>query len=132
MQSVCISRGGLQIRPTDPANRDSPTDQVIAAVALIKLKVAPVITIHLPFGSDNHNDSDLTVEAQETVDSIGVLGTLWSELTTAGLQDQVTFASLNVFGRTLKRNAGGGRNHNQNHHVMALFGKHVQGGVIGG
>jgi hypothetical protein len=118
--------------PTDPANRDSPTDQVIAAVALIKLKVAPVVTIHLPFGSDNHNDSDLTIEAQETVDSIAVLGTLWSELTAADLQDQVTFGSLNVFGRTLKRNASGGRNHNQNHHVMTLFGKHVQGGVVGG
>jgi uncharacterized protein (DUF1501 family) len=54
------------------------------------------------------------------------------ELNAQGLQDQVTFASLNVFGRTLKRNAGGGRNHNQNHHVMTLFGRHVKGGVIGG
>lgn len=118
--------------PVDPTNRDSPVDQVIAAVALIKLKVAPVVTIHLPFGGDNHNDSDLTVEAQDTVDSIGTLGTLWTELTAQGLQDQVTFASLNVFGRTLKRNTGGGRNHNQHHHVMTLFGKHVKGGVIGG
>lgn len=118
--------------PVDPADRDSPTDQVIAAVALIKLKVAPVVTIHLPFGGDNHNDSDLTVEAQDTVTSIATLTTLWSELAAQGLQDQVTFASLNVFGRTLKRNAGGGRNHNQNHHVMTLFGKHVRGGVIGG
>ena len=118
--------------PVDPTDRDSPIDQVIAAVALIKLKVAPVVTLHLPFGGDNHNDSDLTVEAQDTVTSIGTLNTLWTELTTQGLQDQVTFASLNVFGRTLKRNAGGGRNHNQNHHVMTLFGKHVQGGVIGG
>jgi len=118
--------------PVDPANRDSPVDQVIAAVALIKLKVAPVVTIHLPFGSDNHNDSDLTIEALETVDSIATLNTLWTELSAQGLQDQVTFASLNVFGRTLKRNAGGGRNHNQNHHVMTLFGKHVKGGVIGG
>jgi hypothetical protein len=118
--------------PVDPTNRDSPVDQVIAAVALIKLKVAPVVTIHLPFGSDNHNDSDLTIEAQETVDSIATLSTLWTELTAQGLEDQVTFASLNVFGRTLKRNAGGGRNHNQNHHVMTLFGKYVQGGVIGG
>jgi hypothetical protein len=118
--------------PIDPADRDSPVDQVIAAVALIKLKVAPVVTMHLPFGGDNHNDSDLTVEAQDTVSSIATLGTLWSELSAQGLQDQVTFASLNVFGRTLKRNAGGGRNHNQNHHVMTFFGKHVRGGVIGG
>jgi hypothetical protein len=118
--------------PVDPTDKDSPVDQIIAAVALIKLKVAPVVTVHLPFGGDNHNDSDLTVEAQDTVTSIGTLNTLWTELAAQGLQDQVTFASLNVFGRTLKRNAGGGRNHNQNHHVMTLFGKHVKGGVIGG
>ncbi|HEX2877794.1 MAG TPA: DUF1501 domain-containing protein [Polyangiaceae bacterium] len=118
--------------PVDPADKDSPVDQIIAAVALIKLKVAPVVTIHLPFGGDNHNDSDLSVEAQDTLASVGSLNTLWTELTAQGLQDQVTFASLNVFGRTLKRNASGGRNHNQNHHVMALFGKHVKGGVIGG
>jgi Protein of unknown function (DUF1501) len=118
--------------PVDPTDKDSPVDQVIAAVALIKLKVAPVVTMHLPFGGDNHSDSDLTVEAQDTVTSIAALGTLWTELTAQGLEDQVTFASLNVFGRTLKRNAGGGRNHNQNHHVMTLFGKNVRGGVIGG
>jgi uncharacterized protein (DUF1501 family) len=94
--------------------------------------VAPVVTIHLPFGGDNHNDSDLAAEALDTQTSIATLTTLWQELTTQGLQDQVTFASLNVFGRTLKRNSGGGRNHNQNHHVMTLFGKHVRGGVIGG
>jgi hypothetical protein len=118
--------------PVEPDDRDSPVDQVIAAVALVKLKVAPVVTIHLPFGGDNHNDSDLTTEAQNTVGSIATLATLWTELTSQGLQDSVTFASLNVFGRTLLRNAGGGRNHNQNHHVMTLFGKHVRGGVIGG
>jgi len=118
--------------PVDPANKDSPVDQVIAAVALVKLKVAPVVTLHMPFGGDNHNDSDLSTEAQDTLDSMTTLTTLWTELVAAGLQDQVTFASLNVFGRTLKRNVGGGRNHNQNHHVMTLFGKHVQGGVIGG
>ena len=118
--------------PVDPTDVDSPVDQVIAAVALIKLKVAPVVTIHLPFGGDNHGDTDLSVEAADTQASITALGALWSELTTQGLEDQVTFASLNVFGRTLKRNSRGGRNHNQNHHVMTLFGKHVRGGVIGG
>jgi uncharacterized protein (DUF1501 family) len=118
--------------PLDPTDRNSPMDQLVAAVALIKLKVAPVVTIHLPFGGDNHNDSDLTTEAADTQASVAALGSQWTELKAQGLEDQVTFASLNVFGRTLKRNAGGGRNHNQNHHVMTLFGKHVQGGVIGG
>jgi hypothetical protein len=118
--------------PLDPTDKNSPMDQLIAAVALIRLKVAPVITIHLPFGGDNHNDSDLTTEAADTQASIAAMGSLWTELKAQGLEDQVTFASLNVFGRTLKRNAGGGRNHNQNHHVLAMFGKNVQGGVIGG
>jgi len=122
----------LQRLPGDPANKNSPLDQVIAAVALIKLKAAPVVTLHLPFGGDNHGDSELAAEAQDTLDSMATLSALWSELTAQGLQDQVTFASLNVFGRTLKRNAAGGRNHNQNHHVLTLFGKHVKGGVIGG
>ncbi len=118
--------------PLDPTDKDSPTDQIVAAVALMKLKVAPVVTIHLPFGGDNHNDSDLTAERDQTVGSMATLTTLWNELTAQGLQDQVSFASLNVFGRTLKRNASGGRNHNQNHHVMMMFGKNVRGSVIGG
>ncbi len=125
--------GALLARlPVDPADRDSPVDQVIAAVALMKLKVAPVVTIHLPFGGDNHNDADLTRERDDTVASVSALATLWQELRDHGLEDQVSFATLNVFGRTLKRNGGGGRNHNQNHHVMMMFGKHVRGGVIGG
>jgi hypothetical protein len=125
--------GSLLARlPTDPDDRDSPNDQVIAAVALMKLKVAPVVTIHLPFGGDNHNDSDLSMERADTVAAMGTLSLLWQELVDHGLQDQVSFATLNVFGRTLKRNADGGRNHNQNHHVMMMFGKHVRGGVIGG
>jgi hypothetical protein len=63
---------------------------------------------------------------------VSALTLLWQELLDHGLQDQVSFATLNVFGRTLKRNPAGGRNHNQNHHVMMMFGKHVRGGVIGG
>jgi len=76
----------------DPANKDSPVDQVIASVALIKLKVAPVVTMHLPFGGDNHNDSDLSVEAQDTLDSMATLTALWTELVQQVCQDQVTFA----------------------------------------
>jgi hypothetical protein len=125
--------GALLARlPVDPQDRDSPDDQVIAAVALMKLKVAPVVTIHLPFGGDNHADGQLQRERDDTVASVATLGRLWQELNEQGLEDQVTFATLNVFGRTLKRNAAGGRNHNQNHHVTLMFGKNVKGGVVGG
>ena len=124
--------GLLQRLPVDSEEKNSAADQVIAAVALIQLKVAPVVTIHLPFGGDNHGDSDLSLERDQTLASVAALGNLWQELNAQGLQDRVTFASLNVFGRTLERNASGGRNHNQNHHVMASFGKRIQPGVIGG
>ncbi|MEO6603407.1 MAG: DUF1501 domain-containing protein [Polyangiaceae bacterium] len=124
--------GLLQRLPVDAEEKNSAADQVIAAVALIKLRVAPVVTIHLPFGGDNHGDSDLSTERDQTLASVAALGNLWTELTAQGLQESVTFASLNVFGRTLERNGSGGRNHNQNHHVMALFGKHIKPGVIGG
>lgn len=122
----------LERLPLDSTEKNSPGDQVIAAVALIKLKVAPVISLHLPFGGDNHNDSDLAIERDETVSGIATLGMLWDELVAQGLEDSVTFASLNVFGRNLKRNSGGGRNHNQHHHVMLMFGKNIRGTVIGG
>jgi len=122
----------LQRLPVDPEEKNGAADQVLAAVALIKLKVAPVVTIHLPFGGDNHGDSELGIEREQTLASVAALGELWTALNAHGLQDRVTFASLNVFGRSLDRNGSGGRNHNQNHHVMALFGKHIAPGVIGG
>jgi uncharacterized protein (DUF1501 family) len=118
--------------PLDPAKQNSPADQLLAAVALIRMKVAPAVTVHLPFGGDNHNDADLSAEASQTIASIGDIELLWNELKSAGIQDQVTFATLNVFGRTLKRNTRGGRDHNGNHHAMLLFGPKVRGSVIGG
>src|SRR5205814_2136621 len=30
--------------------------QVLAAVTLVQMKVSPVVTIHVPFGGDNHRD----------------------------------------------------------------------------
>jgi len=111
---------------------DPVADQVRAAVALARLRVAPVISISLGFGGDNHNDAELTEEADQTVLGVGHIGLLWSELQAAGLQDAVTFALLNVFGRTLARNSQGGRNHNRHHGVMVAFGKGIRGGVIGG
>lgn len=118
--------------PLDPAKQNSPADQLLAAVALLQMKVTPAVSVHLPFGGDNHNDLDLTDEASQTLASIGNIEFLWSELKNAGIQEQVTFAVFNVFGRTLKRNTRGGRDHNGNHHAMLLFGPKVRGSVIGG
>ena len=53
-------------------------------------------------------------------------------LQAAGLQDQVTFMSLNVFGRTIGPGNTDGRQHNPNHQVSITIGKPFKGGVIGG
>jgi hypothetical protein len=54
-----------------------------------------------------------------------------SQLASVGLQDQVTFMSLNVFGRTIGPGNTDGRQHNPNHQVSISIGKPFRGGVIG-
>ena len=124
----------LEALPADPDPEaiDGAMDQVIAAVALARLKVTPVVTIKIPFGSDNHQDSTLEVEAEETTKGGIVLTRLWQELEAAQLSDSVSFGMLNVFGRTLQRNGSGGRNHNRLHAVMVAFGAQINPGVYGG
>jgi hypothetical protein len=111
---------------------NSVASQITAAVALIQMNVTPVIAIHIPFGGDNHNDALLANEAKQTVSGVAAIGSLMSQLAAAGLSDQVTFLSLNVFGRTLGPSNTDGRQHNQNHQVSIAIGKPFKGGVIGG
>ncbi len=111
---------------------DGPIAQAIAAVAMMKLNLSPVILLHFGFGGDNHKDEDLSEEALETVPAIEAIGRLWEELVGAGLEDRATFATFDVFGRTLVRNSRGGRDHQANHHVMAMFGPRLRPGVVGG
>jgi hypothetical protein len=110
---------------------NGPDSQMQAAIVLVQLKVSPVVTVHIPFGGDNHFDGGLTAETDQTVKGVATIGKLLDALASAGLQDQVTFASLNVFGRTLQMK-GAGRSHNRNHHVTLLAGKRVRGSVVGG
>ena len=122
-------------------NDNLPASQILAAVTLIQMKVAPVITIHLPFGGDNHTDNGggvpLGNEVTQTNASIQTLASLMTMLGTATLNnapltDQVTFMSLNVFGRTIGPSNTHGRQHNPNHQVSITIGKPFTGGVIGG
>jgi hypothetical protein len=50
------------------------------------------------------------------------------------MQDRVTFAMMNVFGRTLSaaKGSGNGRNHHGDHHVTVMIGKPFKGSVVGG
>jgi hypothetical protein len=106
--------------------------QVLAAVTLIQMKVAPVISIHIPFGGDNHRDPGLATETAETVSGVQTIATLMQALDSAGLADRVLFATLNVFGRTLGPGNADGRQHNENHQVSLTIGKSIRGGVVGG
>ncbi len=111
---------------------DDILKQIIAAVALLEAGATPVVTVSFPFGGDNHQDSDLSVEVSEQIAGIEGIRRLWEELVARGLQDSVTFAYLAVFGRKLQRNPNfGGRGHYGDDHAMVMFGPNVQPGLIG-
>jgi hypothetical protein len=111
---------------------NTPASQILAAVTLIQMKVTPVIAIHIPFGSDNHSDPALARETSETVAGVASIASLMAQLASAGLSDQVSFMTLNVFGRTLGQGNTDGRQHNPNHQVSIAIGKPFKGGVVGG
>jgi Protein of unknown function (DUF1501) len=117
------------------AIRDNSSDsQVAAALILFQMNVSPVVSIHIPFGGDNHTDTALARESRETVAGVSSISKLWTALNAAGLQDRVTFATINVFGRTLSaaKGNGSGRTHHGDHHVAVLIGKPFKAGVVGG
>jgi hypothetical protein len=111
---------------------NSPSSQILAATILIQMNVSPVISIHVPFGGDNHRDLGLATEAAQTVSGVATIASLMQQLASLGLADAVTFMSLNVFGRTLGPGNSDGRQHNPNHQVSISIGKSFKGGVIGG
>jgi len=111
---------------------NSAASQILAAISLIQMNVSPVVAIHIPFGGDNHRDIALAAESAQTVSGVGLIASLMSQLSTAGLSDKVTFMSLNVFGRTLGPTNTDGRQHNSNHQVSITIGKPFRGAVVGG
>lgn len=127
IDSASVAAGAI---PADEI--DGAQHQLITAVALASLGIAPVITVSIPFGGDNHQDGDLADETAETISGVGQIAALWGALEQTRMTDRVTFALLNVFGRTLVRNAVGGRNHNRDHAVMISFGPGINPGVYGG
>jgi hypothetical protein len=111
---------------------NTASSQILAAITLIQMKVSPVISIHIPFGGDNHRDVGLAAETAQTVSGVATIASLMQQLAGAGLSDQVTLMSLNVFGRTLGPGNTDGRQHNPNHQVSITIGKPFKGGIIGG
>ena len=110
--------------------------QALAAAALIAANVTPCVTIHIPFGGDNHSDQNLATEVTQTVSGVQGIQALMTALSGLNLTDKVTFAMLNVFGRNLngisKVTSRAGRDHYGNHCVTVMIGKNVAPSVIGG
>jgi uncharacterized protein (DUF1501 family) len=71
-------------------------------------------------------------EVPQHESGIRIIGQLMEALRVAGLQDQVTFAAYNVFGRTLKKNGTAGRDHWGSHHATVMIGNGLRAGVVGG
>ncbi len=121
---------------------DSPGSQALAAAALVSAKVTPVVTVHIPFSGDNHSDSALYQEWFQTTNhdgsGSGVAGiqAVQAALASLNVQDAATFATANVFGRTLSNTATvealNGRDHYGAHTVTVMVGKNVNPGVYGG
>jgi hypothetical protein len=114
---------------------DTQTSQITAAIALIQMNVAPVIGVHISFGGDNHHDvtngEDLYDETTQSVAGVQAIGAMMSQLQSAGLQNKVTFMTLNVFGRTIGPGNTAGRQHNPNHQVSIAIGSQLKPGVYG-
>lgn len=120
-------------------NGDDVQGQALAAAALIAANVTPVVTVKIDFGGDNHSDANLAGEvAAHTDTKRGVAGInmILQALVDNGLQDKVTFSTLNVFGRNLngisKTESKAGRDHYGNHSVAVMIGKNVAPGITGG
>jgi hypothetical protein len=110
---------------------NTAASQMLAAVTLIQMNVSPVVAVHIPFGGDNHRDIALATETAQTIAGVATIVSLMQQLASAGLQDKVTFMSLNVFGRTLGPTNTDGRQHNSNHQTSITIGKPFRGGVVG-
>lgn len=89
--------------------------------------------MHVAFGGDNHDDANLGNEVAQHATGVATLAAMETALAAANLQDKVTFAMTNVFGRTMvAADNQQGRQHLETHHVSLIIGPGIQGSVIGG
>ena len=110
---------------------DSLHSQMRVAAIVAKLKLAPVVITDIAFGGDNHQDSGLLNETNQTLEMIAALDTYWKTIYDLGIGNDVVFANLDVFGRDPKSD-GNGRSHFGDFVSGMMIGSNLQGGVVGG
>jgi hypothetical protein len=120
--------GSLLSAITDDENKG----QLLAAAAVVKMNLAPVVCLRLNFGADNHADPDLKAEAARHIDALKALTQFFESLKSNGLEDKVTFASMGVFGRNFGVSDRHGRDHWGPHSTSIIIGKNVKPGLYGG
>ena len=120
----------------DQITGNNEINQVRCAAVLVAMRIAPVVSIRLEFGADNHVDANLQREADEHVEGCANLKLLMDELdalkSQGHLQNDCLVAVLNVFGRTLKKKGIAGRDHHKGHHGLIFMGDGLQSSIVGG
>lgn len=107
-------------------------NQMKAAVALIKLNIAPVIVVKHSFTGDNHVDPALVDETTRTLNMINVYRALDDAAVANEVQDSYLYATCDVFGRDLNFGSRYGRNHNGDLVSGLIFGGHTNSALVGG
>ena len=116
----------------DGITGDSKSDQARASVALAQVQLAPVIVVRYAYSGDNHGDTNLAGELDLTLEQLNNLTTIWELIQAQGLEDQINYATYDIFGRTLGRNENGGRDHHRSSCTNMMFGSNIKAGVVGG
>lgn len=119
------------LKQLNEVNGGDLRSQMDSALLCFKLNLSAVATIGIPFGGDNHNDEGWEKEVGETISGCGHMKYFFDQLKANNMENQVTLANLNVFGRTFHK-IRTGRSHNSEHHMMAITGPNVKAGVYGG
>jgi hypothetical protein len=126
---------GMEILNTiSSISGDDIMNQIKTALALIMMKVTPVITIHIDFGADNHIDVDLKNERNKLSSGVDAIAFFINQLINFKLQDEVVFASYNVFGRnmSLSKRKLRGRDHWGDASGGIIYGNRIKGNLYGG
>lgn len=113
---------------------NTPDSQITAAVVLFQMNVTPVVTVHIPFGGDNHTDTGLATESAQHVAALATINNMMTKINAApGMADKISFMAMNVFGRTMSAaHKTDGRDHHGDHHCSIMIGSGFKGSVIGG
>ncbi len=109
-------------------------NQLRTALALLYLRITPVVTVDHRYGGDNHGDANLERETLESLSTMAVLSDFHRLLTQHSrfqtIADKLVFAGVDVFGRTVELRDG--RDHYGDSTAGFIWGQHLSNTVLGG